>query len=98
MSGWDDYPPIFTAQYAAFYGAVTATVELPLPRSGTTQNPATASVNTAVGRQVIDSAIDYYKQALAFDPRDTGLQKRLMLSLIAQGRFDESLVYAYKLK
>lgn len=29
-SGWDDYPPIFTAQYAAFYGALTSTVELPL--------------------------------------------------------------------
>ncbi|RUY33188.1 hypothetical protein EN978_37240, partial [Mesorhizobium sp. M7A.F.Ca.US.001.04.1.1] len=39
-----------------------------------------------------------YKQALAFDPSDTGLQQSLMLSLIAQGRFDESLVYADKLK
>ncbi|WP_298756094.1 M14 family metallopeptidase [uncultured Nocardioides sp.] len=58
-SGWDDFPPIFTAQYAAFHGAVTATVELPLPRTGTTQNPAGATVNTAVGRQVIDSTIDY---------------------------------------
>lgn len=58
-SGWDDYPPIFTAQYAAFHGAVTATVELPLPRSGASQNPATAAVNTAVGVQVIDSVIDY---------------------------------------
>ncbi|MSZ77975.1 MAG: peptidase M14, partial [Actinobacteria bacterium] len=31
-SGWDDYPPVFTAQFAAFYGAVTSTVELPLTR------------------------------------------------------------------
>ena len=23
-SGWDDFPPIFTAQYAAFYGATPA--------------------------------------------------------------------------
>ncbi len=58
-SGWDDFPPIFTAQYAAFHGAVTATVELPLPRTGATQNQAGATVNTAVGRQVIDSTIDY---------------------------------------
>ncbi|MEE3128155.1 MAG: M14 family metallopeptidase [Actinomycetota bacterium] len=58
-SGWDDFPPIFTAQYAAFHGAVTATVELPLPRTGATQNPLGATVNTAVGRQVIDSTIDY---------------------------------------
>ncbi|TIT47940.1 MAG: hypothetical protein E5W64_15750, partial [Mesorhizobium sp.] len=39
-----------------------------------------------------------YKQALAFNPSDTALQQSLMLSLIAQGRFDESLVYADKLK
>ena len=30
--GWDDFPPIFTAQYAAFFGAITSTVELPLDR------------------------------------------------------------------
>ena len=58
-SGWDDSPPVFTAQYAAYYGAVSSTVELPLPRSGATQNPATAAVNTAVGVQVIDSIVDY---------------------------------------
>ncbi|MER8366228.1 tetratricopeptide repeat protein [Mesorhizobium sp. M1378] len=52
----------------------------------------------AEGDNDLDSAISYYKQALAFDPNDTGLQQSLMLSLIAQGRFDESLVYADKLK
>ncbi|ESW94000.1 hypothetical protein X772_00540 [Mesorhizobium sp. LSJC280B00] len=52
----------------------------------------------ADGDNDLDSAISYYKQALAFDPNDTGLQQSLMLSLIAQGRFDESLVYADKLK
>ncbi|MER9947424.1 tetratricopeptide repeat protein [Mesorhizobium sp. M0047] len=52
----------------------------------------------AEGDNDLDSAIGYYKQALAFDPSDTGLQQSLMLSLIAQGRFDESLVYADKLK
>ncbi|TIL61587.1 MAG: hypothetical protein E5Y81_21960, partial [Mesorhizobium sp.] len=40
----------------------------------------------------------YYKQALAFAPGDTSLQQSLMLSLIAEGRFEESLVYADKLK
>ncbi|MGW0709928.1 M14 family zinc carboxypeptidase [Streptomyces sp. NPDC002643] len=30
--GWDDWPPIFTPQYAAFHGTVAAhTVEIPLP-------------------------------------------------------------------
>ncbi|MER9339531.1 tetratricopeptide repeat protein [Mesorhizobium sp. M0601] len=52
----------------------------------------------ADGDNDLDSAISYYKQALAFDPNDKGLQQSLMLSLIAQGRFDESLVYADKLK
>jgi len=52
----------------------------------------------AEGDNDLDSAIAYYKQALAFDPGDTGLQQSLMLSLIALGRFDESLVYADKLK
>jgi tetratricopeptide (TPR) repeat protein len=52
----------------------------------------------AEGDNDLDSAIAYYKQALAFDPNDTSLQQSLMLSLIAQGRFEESLVYADKLK
>jgi tetratricopeptide (TPR) repeat protein len=52
----------------------------------------------AEGDNDLDNAIAYYKQALAFDPNDTSLQQSLMLSLIAQGRFNESLVYADKLK
>ncbi|QPC94189.1 tetratricopeptide repeat protein [Mesorhizobium sp. INR15] len=52
----------------------------------------------AEGDNDLDNAIIYYKQALAFNPGDTSLQQSLMLSLIAQGRFDESLVYADKLK
>jgi len=46
----------------------------------------------------LDNAITYYKQALAFAPDDAALQQNLMLSLIAQGRFEESLPYADKLK
>ncbi|ESZ51468.1 MULTISPECIES: tetratricopeptide repeat protein [unclassified Mesorhizobium] len=52
----------------------------------------------AEGDNDLDNAIGYYKQALAFNPGDTSLQQSLMLSLIAQGRFEESLVYADKLK
>lgn len=52
----------------------------------------------AEGDNDLDNAIAYYKQALAFAPGDTSLQQSLMLSLIAQGRFDESLAYADKLK
>ncbi|MBZ9733190.1 tetratricopeptide repeat protein [Mesorhizobium sp. CA18] len=46
----------------------------------------------------LDDAIAYYKQALAFAPNDKELQQSLMLALVAQGRFEESLVYADKLK
>ena len=46
----------------------------------------------------LDSAIAYYEQALTFDPDNQQLQQSLMLSMIAQGRFDESLPYAEKLK
>jgi hypothetical protein len=28
--GWDDWPPIFTPQYAAFHGAIAHTIEIPL--------------------------------------------------------------------
>ena len=52
----------------------------------------------AEGDNDLDNAIAYYKQALAFAPGDTSLQQSLMLSLIAQGRFEESLAYADKLK
>ncbi len=58
-SGWDDYPPVFTAQYTAYFGAVTTTVELPLLRSGTQQNPASGAINTAVATQTIESLVDY---------------------------------------
>ncbi|KHL18850.1 zinc carboxypeptidase [Mumia flava] len=59
-SGWDDYPPIFTAQYAAFSGAVTSTVELPKSRpNGSSQTPENAVVNTAVALQTMQSLVDY---------------------------------------
>ncbi|MEN5075417.1 M14 family zinc carboxypeptidase [Isoptericola cucumis] len=58
-SGWDDYPPVFTAQYAAYHGAVTSTVELPHGRTGPTTTPEDAVINTAVAKQTMTSMIDY---------------------------------------
>ncbi len=46
----------------------------------------------------LDGAIAYYKKALAFDPENQALQQSVMLALISQGRFDELLPYAEKLK
>ncbi|WP_122818309.1 M14 family zinc carboxypeptidase [Nocardioides pantholopis] len=60
--GWDDFPPIFTAQYAAFYGAASATVELPLTRGaadGTRQTPERATVNVAVAQETMEGIVEY---------------------------------------
>jgi tetratricopeptide (TPR) repeat protein len=46
----------------------------------------------------LDNAIAYYQRALSFDPGNASLQQSLMLALLAQGRFDEALPYAEKLK
>ncbi|MER8482866.1 tetratricopeptide repeat protein [Mesorhizobium sp. M1322] len=68
------------------------------PVNITSFSGAYLAARVAEGDNDLDSAIAYYKQALAFAPEDTSLQQSLMLSLIAQGRFEESLVYADKLK
>ncbi|MFD6140632.1 M14 family zinc carboxypeptidase [Promicromonospora sp. NPDC060271] len=58
-SGWDDYPPVFTAQYALLHGAVSSTVELPIDPTGSTTPRADATVNTEVAATVMRSMIDY---------------------------------------
>jgi tetratricopeptide (TPR) repeat protein len=68
------------------------------PLEITSFSGAFLAARVAEGDNDLDNAIAYYKQALAFAPDDTTLQQSLMLSLIAQGRFDESLPYADKLK
>lgn len=69
-SGWDDYPPVFTAQYLALHGAVTNTVELPLGSAGETMTRADAAVNTEVADTTMTSMIDYvhtHSQAMLAD-------------------------------
>ncbi len=64
--GWDDFPPIFTAQYASFFGAAAATVELPKTRNGTPsgrQSPANAVINSKVAYQTMTSIVDYMNTA-----------------------------------
>ncbi|QPC88641.1 tetratricopeptide repeat protein [Mesorhizobium sp. NBSH29] len=46
----------------------------------------------------LSGAVTYYARALSFDPENQQLQQSLMLGLVSQGRFDEALVYAEKLK
>lgn len=59
-SGWDDWPPIFTAQYVAYQGAIAYTVELPLGRvSNSVTNAYNSSVDTKVAETVIASTLSY---------------------------------------
>ncbi|MDS1138471.1 tetratricopeptide repeat protein [Nitratireductor indicus] len=44
------------------------------------------------------SAIDFYKRALGYQPDNQTIRQSLLLTLIAEGRFDESLPYAESLK
>ena len=46
----------------------------------------------------LDGAIEYYQKALIFDPENEQLQQSVMLALITNGRFQEALPYAEKLK
>lgn len=67
-SGWDDFPPIFTAQYVAFQGAITSTVELPLGRGSQPADltmPQRAALNIEVSDIVVDSTIRYVRDNAA---------------------------------
>ena len=66
--GWDDWPPIFTPQYAAFHGAVSHTVEIPLRVNNASYNlPAEelqrrSAINTDVAHAAVTASIDYAQE------------------------------------
>jgi len=82
----------------ALCGPVVVAREAAKPIEITSFSGAYLAARVAEGDNDLDNAITYYKQALAFAPDDVQLQQSLMLTLISQGRFDESLPYADKLK
>jgi hypothetical protein len=65
--GWDDWPPIFTPQYAPFHGAVaTHTVEIPLAVNNEEYDELPveelqrrAAINTDVAEAAVESAFAY---------------------------------------
>ncbi|GKQ34244.1 hypothetical protein ALMP_07950 [Streptomyces sp. A012304] len=67
--GWDDWPPIFTPQYAAFHGTVAAhTVEIPLQvnNAAYTTLPQSelrrrSAVNVAVAGAALRATLDYVR-------------------------------------
>ncbi|MFE2062423.1 M14 family zinc carboxypeptidase [Streptomyces sp. NPDC059467] len=68
--GWDDWPPVFTPQYAAFHGTVAAhTVEIPMTVNGTAYDtfPVTelrrrSAINVAVAGAAMNAALTYAQQ------------------------------------
>ncbi|MEU6180922.1 M14 family zinc carboxypeptidase [Streptomyces coeruleorubidus] len=68
--GWDDWPPIFTPQYAAFHGTVAAhTVEIPLAVNNEEYDELPApelrrrsAVNTAVAGAAIRATLDHVRE------------------------------------
>ncbi|MEU3848362.1 M14 family zinc carboxypeptidase [Streptomyces sp. NPDC029554] len=71
--GWDDWPPIFTPQYAAFHGTVAAhTVEIPLAVNNEEYDELPvaelrrrAAVNTAVAGAAVRATLDHVRQRRA---------------------------------
>jgi hypothetical protein len=64
--GWDDWPPIFTPQYAAFHGAVSHTIEFPLRVNGSnyTSQPVEelqrrSRINTDIAEATMRATIEY---------------------------------------
>ncbi|UOB13176.1 peptidase M28 [Streptomyces sp. HP-A2021] len=68
--GWDDWPPIFTPQYAAFHGTVAAhTVEIPLAVNNEEYDELPvpelrrrSAVNTAVAGAAIRAALNHVRE------------------------------------
>ncbi|WP_020116133.1 M14 family zinc carboxypeptidase [Streptomyces canus] len=68
--GWDDWPPIFTPQYAAFHGAVAAhTVEIPLAVNNSLYDSLPvaelrrrSAINTAVAGAAVTATLDFVRE------------------------------------
>lgn len=71
--GWDDWPPIFTPQYAAFHGTVAAhTVEIPLAVNNEEYDELPvaelrrrSAVNTAVAGAAVRATLDHVRERRA---------------------------------
>jgi len=62
-SGWDGFPPIFTAQYVQFQGAISYTVELgPGRTTDLEESKRRLAHNREVGHQVLESTVSYIQE------------------------------------
>ncbi|WP_114907209.1 M14 family zinc carboxypeptidase [Ornithinimicrobium murale] len=66
--GWDDWPPIFTPQYATFHGAVAHTVEFPMRVNNSSYNlpeeelQRRSAINTDIAHAAMTASIDYLQE------------------------------------
>ncbi|MBC6470513.1 peptidase M28 [Actinomadura alba] len=68
--GWDDWPPIFTPQYAPFHGAVAShTIEIPMRVNNNDYNTRPVAelqrrskINTNIAAATIDSTLSFVQQ------------------------------------
>ncbi|MBZ9606078.1 tetratricopeptide repeat protein [Phyllobacterium chamaecytisi] len=77
--------------------AQAATNNTPTLNAGTLSG-AFLSARTAERSNDFDSAISFYRQALAYDPKNTELRQSLMLVLLTNGQFKQALPLAEELK
>lgn len=66
--GWDDWPPIFTPQYAALLGAVAHTVEVPLRVNNSASSLPVeelrrrAAINTDIAHAAMTASVHYVRE------------------------------------
>jgi tetratricopeptide (TPR) repeat protein len=81
---------------AAFAAAPAADPAEPVRASSL--SGALLSAQVAERDNDFDGAIQFYQQALGFDPGNAGFEQSLMVALITKGDFDKALPYAERLK
>ncbi|MGB8817261.1 MAG: tetratricopeptide repeat protein [Rhizobiaceae bacterium] len=75
-----------------------ANAQAQAPVQSSTLSGAILSAQVAEGDNDFKATIDYYRQALGFDPGNKQFEQNLMIALLTDGQFDEALPYAEKLK
>src|SRR5262245_57679483 len=89
---------VITATGLVFVGQSAMAKETTEPVTISTLSGAYLAARVAEVDKDLPGAIAYYERALSFDPDNQQLQQSVMLALISEGRFDEALPYAEKLK
>src|SRR5690606_31616174 len=56
------------------------------------------AARTAETENNLDAAVDFYQQALSYDPDNSTVQQSLLLALLTEGRFEDALPLAEKLR